>query len=108
MPTREYEIMEESSGWFTLTFYDRDGLLATPASIDYYIRNLADGAVVRASTPLTPDTSVDLQLTPSDTEIVDDTKQWEAKRVTVEVSHGVDDAYNQQFDYHVKNLSYIT
>ncbi len=99
---------EGSTGWLTVEFKDRLGVLGPPTTASYQIDCLTTGQVVRISTPLSaPGGTVELMITPSDTVILNATNRIEIKRITVTSQFGVDDAHNEEFEYRVKNLQKV-
>lgn len=51
-PYRDNEVMQGSDCWLELTFVDRTGKLAVPASVTYRIDNLTNNSVVLSDTSL--------------------------------------------------------
>lgn len=95
---------EQTSGQVTITFRDAAGALAAPASATYRIDCLTTGSVVRASTALGAGSSVTINLTSTDTAIVQTANQYEIKSITVVGIYGAGDQVTQDVQYAVKNL----
>ena len=107
MPTIDI-IREESTGWLTATFLDKDGVAAVPSTVRYRVDCKTSGTAVRGWASVTPASSVEITLTPSDSAIHDATQEFEEHVVTVEATFGVDDEANAEYTYHVKNLDYVS
>lgn len=100
-------VNEGSKAWLTVSFYDRAGVLAAPASLTYQIHCLTTDSVVRAETALGIDTEVEIPLTAADNAIINQANGYELKRVTIIANYNVDDEIKAQYDYVVNNLSAI-
>lgn len=97
---------ERSAAWLTVSFKDKDRVLATPVSVTYRVDCITTGTVIRAITALTPASSIEIALTPDDNRIIADANQRELRRVTVKAVYGSGDEIVDQYDYAVDNLSF--
>lgn len=97
-------INEGSTGYLSVAFYDKANLPALPSSISYTVRCLTTGTVLRAPTSLTPATSIEILLSPSDNAIQQAGNPYETRLVTVSASYGASDAINDDYTYQVRNL----
>ena len=107
MPTIDI-IREESTGWLTATFLDKDGVAAIPSTVRYRVDCKTNASAIRGWTVVSPASSVEITLTPSDSAIHDATQQFEEHVVTVEATFGSGDEANEEYTYHVKNLDYVS
>jgi hypothetical protein len=100
-------INERTTAYLTVDFRDKAGELTIPTSSQYCLDCLATGTVIREFDDLPVDSSVEITLTPDDNSILDDTNDYETKRVTVKATYGIDDEVTNEFLYNVKNLEAI-
>lgn len=101
-------VNEGSSARLRLSFLDPDEVLEAPASGKYWLLDMSSGDTIRDGVTITGIAqTVDIWLTPADNAILDDTKEFEVKRVIAEGTYNATDAVRRQFDYTVKNLSVI-
>lgn len=102
------EINEKSVAVLTLLFKDEDGALITPSSTSYRLDDKASGASILAPTAIVPvDGMYDVIITAAQNAILDNTKSYETKVVTVSWTYGTGDA-NAAYEYKVKNLLKVT
>lgn len=99
---------EQSTGYLTVSFYDKTGALAVPASASYRIDDKATGTAIRALTSLTPASSIEITLTKADNTILNDTKPSEERRVTVISVYSATDQVTDEYIYTVVNLVKVT
>ena len=97
---------ERSTAWLTVSFKDKAGALAAPASANYRVDCLTTGTAIRAETALTPASSIEITLTPGDNAIVAAANVRETRRVTIKAAYGAADEIKDQYDYVVENLSH--
>ena len=98
------QVNERSTAYLTVTFKDKAGAAQQPTAASYRIDDVATGAQIRADTPLTPGTSVEITLTPADNAVVSPRLEVEKHVVTVTGTYGEDDAVRAQYVYEVVNL----
>jgi hypothetical protein len=96
---------EASTGYLNIALLDKNGDPAIPTTLSYSIQCLTNGQEVRASTALTPGTTAEITVTPSDNAIIDDSNAYETRRIIVTAVYGADDELVSYYDYTVKNLS---
>lgn len=101
-------VNEGSTAYLTITFKDKTGTPQVPSSITYRIDCMTSGLQVLADTPVTPASSVEITLTPSQNAMLVSGNVRETKRVTVKTLYGISDALNDQYDYQVINLPYVS
>ena len=77
-------VVAGSTSYLTVNFFDEDGNPAAPSTLSYKVDNLDTGAAIRASTSITPSTSVEITLT-ADVDNVAPTSSnaYDTRRVTV-------------------------
>jgi hypothetical protein len=90
-----------------VTFLDKAGAQAAPASVRYRIDDVTGAAPVevRGDTSLAPGASVEITLTPADHAILDAANAQERRLVTVTASYGANDAVVAEYEYRVRNLA---
>jgi hypothetical protein len=98
-------VNENSTAYLTANLLDKNGDPAIPSGITYSIICLTNGTTVRAATAIAPGTSVEITLARSDNAIIDDTNDYEQRRVIIDATYGADDSLASYYDYLVKNLS---
>jgi len=99
-------VNEGTTAYLEVAFLDKAGAAALPTGVTYRIDCLSTGTAVKASTSVTPATSVEITLSALDNAIIGNAPA-ERRRVTVEATYGVADAVRSQYDYLVRNLSAI-
>lgn len=97
-------VNEASTAYLAVAFYDKAGSLDTPASVSYRIDDVDSGDPVKGDTPIGAASSIEITLSPADNAMVDSTKRFEMRRVTVEATYGVSDKVQDEYLYKVKNL----
>lgn len=100
-------INEGSTGYLTISFKDKAGVAAAPATITYSLHCLSTGVVLRNNVALATSASVEITLSTIDNAIQTASNRRETKRVTIKAGYGANDAINTQFDYEVANLSQV-
>jgi hypothetical protein len=104
-PTRK--INERSSMVVTARFRDRATAAdVTPTTIDYRL----DGECGQITdwTSLTPGTTASATLTPTQNEILNDTRALEPKYITFAADRGLATEYRETFRYEVRNHGYVS
>ena len=102
------QVNEGTTAYLVVDFLDKAGAPSVPSAITYRIDCRATGTQVRGDTSLTPAAEVEIELTPSDTDIIGVGNDTEVKRVTIKATFGLGGAANSEFDYEVVNLSGVT
>ena len=99
-------VNEASTSYLTVSFYDKDGVLAVPTSITYRIDEPHTDTAILASTAVSAASSVDITITPTqNTHVV---TKWPEKRVvTVTAVYGASDSISEEYEYQIKNLQYV-
>ena len=101
-------IPEETTSYITVTFLDKDGAAAAPASATWEAIDVDTGTVMKTSTAITPiAASVEITIPPAVNVIVDESKRLEMRRIIVKASYGASDKVNDQYDYLIKNVSQV-
>lgn len=98
-------VNEGSTSYLTVSFKDKAGALAAPASLTYSLHCLTTGAVLRDDVALAPSSQVEITLTPGDNAILNPGNQYETRLVTVKAGYGAADALQEEYEYQVKNLA---
>lgn len=101
------EITEQSTGYLTVSFYDKAGALAVPASATYRIDDVVSGSSVRAATALTPASTIEITLTKQDNTILNDARRDEQRRVTIISVYSSTDQVTDEYIYGVRNLAKV-
>lgn len=102
------EVNEKSTSYLSVTFKDKAGAAAAPASATYRIDCLTTGTAIKADTALAPAGSVEITITPTENRIVTSGNARERRRVTVTANYGASDSVSEQYDYDVVDLSHVT
>ena len=97
-------VNENSTSYVTVVPKDKDGVAATPATLVYQIDCVTTGTNMKAETALTPGTSVEITITPTENAINDQNNSHEERVVTVTAGYGASDQVIEEFDYLVMNL----
>ena len=100
-------VNERTTAYLVLTFKDKDGNLVTPQSITYNIHCLTNNIEIRGNTSVTPDTSVEITITPTENRIIDPNNKYERRLITVVATYNINDEATAQYEYRVLNLNYI-
>lgn len=98
-------VNEGSTAYLSVSFKDKAGSLAAPASLTYSLRCLTTGNVLREDVALIPASQVEITLTPADNTLQIPGNQYETRLVTVVAGYGAADALQEQYEYLVKNLA---
>jgi hypothetical protein len=106
------EVNERSSWPTTIVFTDENGDPVVPASASYRIDDVGTGIEIVGDTAITSLAStVNIIWPPSSTSILDDTKPYETRRMTVEWTYGATSPPGQgtqEYLVNVVNLQMIT
>lgn len=98
-------VNEGSTSYLSVSFKDKAGALAAPASLTYSLHCLTTGAALRNDVALSPASQVEITLTPADNAILNPGNQYETRLVTVKAGYGAADALQEEYEYQVKNLA---
>jgi hypothetical protein len=101
-------VNEESVAVVTAIFMDEDDNLVTPSAASYQVDDLATGTSLIAETAFTPTSGTyDVIIPAAQNAIIDTTRSYETKVVTVSFTYGTGSAY-AEYRYRVKNLNKVT
>lgn len=103
-----FEVTERSTAWLTVSFYNRAGVLEIPATATYEIWDVASGTTIKASTSLTPASSIEITLSSDDNKILNQELFREARKVIVTAAYAGSEKLVQDYVYHVRNIAYRT
>jgi len=101
-------INEKTALWVSFTLRDKDDALEVPGALEYRIDCLTTGAVIKTDTPVTPASSGEIELTPTETALQSQDNATELRLVTVTADKGTDTQHIETYQYEVKNLRAIT
>jgi len=101
-------INEDSVGYLTAKFYDKDDNLVVPTSISYNIYCLTTGTEIKDATAISPANTVEITLSSIDNAIIVQTNRLEMKLVTITATFGVQDLSVEEYRYFVKNMKMRT
>ena len=87
---------------------DRDGVVFIPTNARYRVDDLKSRKELVAWTSLTAATSMTITIPASVNEIINSSKKFEVKVVTVETNHGLSSAHPEEYQYRVKNLEFVS
>jgi hypothetical protein len=101
-------VNEKTVAVLSLIFKDEDNALISPSAATYQIDDLNTGTSIVASTAITVVGGMyDVIITAAQNAIVDTTRSYETKVVTVAWTYGTGTAYGD-YRYRVKNLFKVT
>lgn len=100
-------VNERTTAYITVSFSDKAGLPAAPASATCKIHDVATGTEIRASTALTPATDIEITITPSENAVINPNLAVEKHVLTVVGTYGVSDQVTGRYYFNVRNLGYI-
>lgn len=101
------KINEGSAAYLTIGFYDKSDANVPPTTVTYQVHDVASGTEMQAETSLTPAASIEIPIDPAVNAIVNSSLSVETRRVTIKASYGAGEEFNDEYDYLVRNLSYI-
>ena len=101
-------VNEKSTSYVTVSPKNKDGDSETPSTLVYQIDCITTGTPMLAETSLTPGTSVEITITPTQNAINDQSNSNEGRKVTVTAGYGANDQVIEVFNYRVKNLYAVT
>lgn len=101
-------VKEKSTCWISVSFYDRDGVLAVPTSVTVSVRDQATGTVLSAAASVTPASTIELTMTPTINTLQYQGNVYETRVVTVQSNYGAADEANDEYEYQVKNLKGVS
>ena len=99
---------EKSQITITARAINKDGVLFTPTNARYRVDDLTSRKELVAWTSLTAATSMTITLAASVNAIIDSSKKFEVKVLTVETDHGLSSAHPEEYKYRVKNLEFVS
>jgi len=102
------EVNEKSTSYVTVEPKDKNGVAATPTTLVYQIDCVTTSTAITAETSLTPGTSVEITITPTENAMIDQANAFEEREVTVTAGYGANDQIIEVFCYRLLNLSAIT
>lgn len=103
-------VNEKSTYLINLVFKDEAGNLIAPNTATYRIDDVDSGTAILAETTFIPSSSShDLIVTAAQNAILDATKDYERRLVTVKITYGISNREKQEeFLYHLFNLSKVS
>jgi archaellum component FlaG (FlaF/FlaG flagellin family) len=100
---------EKSTGYVTVKFYGKDGVLQSPSSVSYRIDDVMTGTEIKGLTSvIAPSSEIEIILSPADNLIVTPRLSSERHRLTVIATYGANDQLTESIEFTVRNLSAIT
>jgi hypothetical protein len=100
-------VNERSTAYLTISFFDPNGTVATPASVEYRIDDYDTGIQIRDDASISAGTSVQITLTPGDNTLLNNYAEFERRRVTVIAHYGQDDQQTAEYVYSIANLRHV-
>ena len=99
-------VKEGSVAYLDVTFLGKDGneITITPNSVSYEIWCLTNNQEVKASTNITPGTSVEITLSSTDNQLINQENLYEERLVTITADIGGGNSIVDDFRYQVVNL----
>lgn len=103
------QVKEGSTAYLDVTFKDKDGAPAAPASFTWRLDCITTGAEVVADTVISAPQATHTITIPVSANVMQvASNRKEQKRVTVRATYGADDGINDDYVYEVVNLSQVT
>lgn len=102
------QVNEKSTAYLTVSFKDKAGAPAAPASVTYRVDDATGNTAVRASTALGAAASIEITLTKEDNAIVNAANRFETRVVTVIAVYGASDELRDEYRYQIRNLDYAS
>lgn len=84
-------VIEGDNASVTISWFDKVGVAEAPISASYRINDIDSGEQIRGDTSLSATETVTIELTQSDNQILDSTKEHEGRRLTATAVYGTDD-----------------
>lgn len=110
MPTKMLAtpVNEKSGATLTVTHYDEDGALTTPATVQYRIDNPESGLEVRDWTSIaTPASSYEITLTAADNTFQRNEARKEKRRVTLKATFSGGEPENCDCEYGINEVRFV-
>jgi hypothetical protein len=95
---------EGSTCWIQVSFAGRDGLPATPVTVEYRIDCLTGEEMVLTWTEVEADSEVEIEITSAQNDILDSGNNHENRLVTVKATYGDGDYDYEEYEYILKKL----
>ncbi len=108
IPILKQDVAEKTTCWITAAFTDRNGDASIPTSLTYRIDDQESGTAIKAETSVTPASSVDIKVSPTENRILNSANEYETREVTIHAEFGVDDEQNSSMLYRVINLQFLS
>jgi hypothetical protein len=99
------EVNEGTTSYLTVSFLDKSGAAAAPASARCRIDCLTSGQVIRAWTALTPGTSIEITITAAENALNNDASEYETRLVTTEGTYSSTEKVTDEYQYRLINLT---
>jgi hypothetical protein len=105
-----HSVNERSTSYLTTVFRDKADLRAEPSACLYRIDCVDDGTEIKAWTALTPASEIEIQISPAENAMLDDSKAVEVHRVTFVASYGANesDQLATEYDFEVKRVRFLS
>nr|WP_297388304.1 hypothetical protein [uncultured Roseateles sp.] len=103
-------VNEHTTCYVSVSFRDRGGLPAVPASVTYRIDCATNGQQIKAWTAVDAAAEVSITIAATENAIIDDANAEEERHVTVIASYGVgaEDQVTAEHVYRVRNLRFVS
>lgn len=97
---------EKKTGWVTVTFKDRDGVLAAPSSARYRIDDEETETEILDWTALVAASSIEIELTSTQNAVVDSDRKEEVHVLTVEATTSTGKIVTAEWKFRIANLQF--
>ena len=108
IPTIELSevVNEGSTAYMRMSFYDKNGDLATPNTITYTLFDLSTKQVInnRSDSTISPDTTIEIELTPNDNVMINSLNIQETACVLITATYDSGKVMKELISYHKYNL----
>lgn len=103
------EVNDRSTAVITVGLKDENGNAVTPSAATYRIDDVDSGTQILDDTAFPSLASqVDLEITDAQNALLDETKPYESRKITVKFDYGSGKKGTAQYIYRIKNLSGVT
>lgn len=96
------EVQASAKAWLTVEFFDKNNDPVVPNTVTYTVTDVLSGNVLRASTPVSPAASIEIELDSTDTVMVDAvSNESEPRKVCVTANYGAGDSLLSTYRFKV-------
>lgn len=101
-------VNERTTKYLELAFTDKNGDPVVPSTLNYRIDCLTSGEAVVDDTSVATAASVEIEITAAQNAMRNQGNATETRRITLKATYGGGGELNQQIDYQVVNLKFVS